>query len=188
MSLRTELLDVMRTVDEADPRSPYAVAQTGIECFDFIARRGKSLIAVIDTMDRMHRELYMRREQEAPATPSRSSKGVRMTRALARPIRKGMLRQAAPEHISVREELRRHLHESGQQVQALAAAWGCKPFSVWRMFQRAGRPLSPRHIEAAISALELDNLDANDLRLRAAREAGWAIDPQYLLEERHGID
>ncbi|WP_238602372.1 hypothetical protein [Xanthomonas campestris] len=98
------------------------------------------------------------------------------------PIRKATLRRAAPPHISVREELRRYLHESGQQVQALATAWCCKPFSVWRAFQRSKRPLSPRHIEAAIVALHLDDLDANELRLRAAREAGWNIDVQYLLD------
>lgn len=99
------------------------------------------------------------------------------------PIRKAMLRRPAPPHISVREELRRHLHESGQQIQALAAAWRCKPFSVWRAFQRGDRPLTPAHVEAAITALKLDDIDANELRLRAAREAGWAIDLHYLLPE-----
>ncbi|WP_329755247.1 hypothetical protein [Stenotrophomonas maltophilia] len=34
--------------------------------------------------------------------------------------------------------------------------------------------------EGVITALQLDEFDANELRLRAAREAGWKIDPFYL--------
>ncbi|MEJ6328613.1 hypothetical protein Q2B95_08090 [Stenotrophomonas maltophilia] len=44
------------------------------------------------------------------------------------------------------------------------------------------RPLQPHQIEGAITALQLDELDANELRLRAAQEAGWKIDPKMLLE------
>jgi len=93
---------------------------------------------------------------------------------------KSSLRRAAPAHITARDTLRRHLHEARHDLKWLAAAWGCKTFSVWRVFQRTDRPLQPHHIEGAITTLQLDEFDANELRLRAAREAGWKIDPFYL--------
>ena len=43
-----------------------------------------------------------------------------------------------------------------------------------------GRPLPPQHVEASITHLGLDEFDANELRLLAAREAGWQIDPAYI--------
>ncbi len=93
------------------------------------------------------------------------------------------LRKPAPEHVTARDMLRRHLHESGRTLDSLATAWKCRRFSVWRLFQRTERPLQPHHVEAAIADLSLDEFDANELRLRAAREAGWRIDPNYLLEQ-----
>lgn len=54
---------------------------------------------------------------------------------------------------------------------------------MWRAFGRTKRPLLPHQVEGAISVLQLDEFDANELRLRAAREAGWKIDPAMLLEE-----
>lgn len=54
---------------------------------------------------------------------------------------------------------------------------------MWRAFGRTTRPLLPHQVEGAISVLQLDEFDANELRLRAAREAGWKIDPSMLLEE-----
>ena len=102
------------------------------------------------------------------------------------PIRKATLRRAAPDHITARELIRRHLHEAGREVQSLAEAWQCKRFSVWRAFNRTRLALTPRHIEGAITSLQLDDFDANELRLRAAREAGWKIDTKYLMEDTHG--
>lgn len=93
------------------------------------------------------------------------------------------LRKPAPSHLTARDMVRRHLHEDGGNLKSLAAAWSCKPFSVWRVFQRTERPLQPHHVEGAITALQLDEFDANELRLRAAREAGWHIDPAYILEQ-----
>ncbi|EED41137.1 hypothetical protein SSKA14_4161 [Stenotrophomonas sp. SKA14] len=55
-------------------------------------------------------------------------------------------------------------------------------FSVWRAFGKISRPLQPHQVEGAIAPLQLDEFDANELRLRAAREAGWNIDPKMLLE------
>jgi len=93
------------------------------------------------------------------------------------------LRGAAPANASVRDMIRRYCREHGKQLACLAPAWGCKEFSVWRAFGRTTRPLQPHQVEGAISTLQLDELDANELRLRAAREAGWKIDPSMLLEE-----
>ncbi len=97
------------------------------------------------------------------------------------PIRKAALRRVAPAHITARELIRRYLHEAGQELQSLADAWGCKRVNVWRAFDRKERNLCPHHIEGTIKALQLDEFDANELRLRAAQEAGWLIDPKYLL-------
>jgi len=79
--------------------------------------------------------------------------------------------------------LRRYCREHGKPLSCLAAAWNCKVFSVWRAFARTTRPLLPHQVEAAIVLLRLDDFDANDLRLRAAREAGWKIDVSMLLAE-----
>lgn len=97
---------------------------------------------------------------------------------------KASLRRAAPAHVTARDLLRRHLHEARQDLKFLAGPWQCKAFSVWRVFQRTERPLQPEHVDRAIAALQLDEFDANELRLAAAREAGWLIDPHYLLEDR----
>lgn len=93
------------------------------------------------------------------------------------------LRGLAPAHASVRDMIRRYCREHGMRLTCLAPAWNCKPFSVWRAFGRTTRPLLPHQVEAAIVVLQLDDFDANDLRLRAAREAGWKIDVSMLLPE-----
>lgn len=93
---------------------------------------------------------------------------------------KEAMRRVAPAHLTARDTIRRHVHEAGRTLESLSTAWTCKPFSVWRVFQRTDRPLQPHHVEGAITALQLDEFDANDLRLRAAREAGWNIDPFFV--------
>lgn len=97
-------------------------------------------------------------------------------------IPKASLRKRAPDFITAREIIRRHLHEAGKPLLSLTEVWGCKEVSVWRVFQRTGRHLQPHHVEGAIKALELDDFDANELRLAAAREAGYPINPKFLLE------
>ncbi|HEL2957633.1 TPA: hypothetical protein UL931_000857 [Stenotrophomonas maltophilia] len=92
------------------------------------------------------------------------------------------LRGPAPAHATARDMIRRHCREHGKELACLAPAWGCKVFSVWRALGRTTRSLQPHQVEGAISALQLDEFDANELRLRAAREAGWNIDPKMLLE------
>lgn len=86
---------------------------------------------------------------------------------------------------TVRAMLRRHLREEGRRMQDLAQAWGCKPGNVYDYFCE-DRPFSPQHVEACISFLQLDEFDAAELRLQGAREAGWNIDPKYLLELEDG--
>ena len=91
------------------------------------------------------------------------------------------LRSAAPANASVRDMIRRYCREHGEPLVCLAPVWKCKTLSVWRVFGRK-RPLLPRQVEGVISLFQLDEIDANDLRLRAAREAGWQIDPSMLLQ------
>lgn len=97
-------------------------------------------------------------------------------------MNKAQLRKRAPEFITAREIIRRHLHEAGMQVQDLAPVWGIKRFSVWRVFNRTTQRLLPDQVEGVIGHLRLDDFDANELRLAAAREAGYPIDPAFLLE------
>ena len=59
MTLRTELVEMMKVVSEASRTSPLEVTGAGVKAFDFIAKRGNSLLASIDTMERLHRELYL---------------------------------------------------------------------------------------------------------------------------------
>lgn len=115
-----------------------------------------------------------------------------MTRALARQAANngmacgGRPIRVPPGKASVRQLLRRHLREEGHRMQDLAGPWQCKPSTVYDMFCDR-RPLAPGHIDAAIDFLRLDEFDAAELRLLGAHEAGWAIDPEYLLGgERHG--
>ncbi|MDR0257764.1 MAG: hypothetical protein LBI83_18700 [Stenotrophomonas maltophilia] len=63
MSLRSELLQVMQEVDDAKRSSPLEVTQAGVKAFDFIAKRGGSILATVDAFDRLHREIYMQKDQ-----------------------------------------------------------------------------------------------------------------------------
>lgn len=71
MSLRSELQSVMQAVADANPRSPLEVAQAGVQCFDFIAARGNSIIANIDAYNRLHRLHY--RPERAADSPQEAS-------------------------------------------------------------------------------------------------------------------
>ncbi|EMR0514649.1 hypothetical protein RY963_002690 [Stenotrophomonas maltophilia] len=62
MSLRNELLQVMQEVGDAKRSSPLEVTQAGVKAFDFIAKRGGSILATLDAFDRLHRETYMQKD------------------------------------------------------------------------------------------------------------------------------
>jgi hypothetical protein len=98
----------------------------------------------------------------------------------------GMARGGRPIRVplgkaTVRQLLRRHLAEDGKRMQDLVGPWQCQRSTVYGMFSDA-RPFSPAHIDAAIAWLRLDDFDANELRLLGAREAGWNINPRFILE------
>ncbi|PJL44702.1 hypothetical protein [Stenotrophomonas maltophilia] len=82
---------------------------------------------------------------------------------------------------SVRAHLKRHLLEEGKRMQDLAEVWGCSKHNVYDLFYES-RPISPTHIDLAAKFLGLDEFDTNELRLLGAREAGWQIDPTFILE------
>lgn len=65
-------------------------------------------------------------------------------------------------------------------MHALAGPWKCTPQNVYDLFYRSN-PLGPQHIDAAAVFLRLDEFDTNELRLLGAREAGWNIDPEFLV-------
>ncbi len=52
----------MAVVAEAKRSSPLEVTQAGIQAFDFIAKRGGSIIATMDAFDRLHREHFAQKE------------------------------------------------------------------------------------------------------------------------------
>lgn len=125
----------------------------------------------MDTNFSPHHQRNRSRAGTCTVSPRRSGASIRAA-----------LRGPAPAHVTARDMIRRHCREHGKELACLAPAWGCRVFSVWRAFGRINRPLQPHQVEGAISALQLDEFDANELRLRAAREAGWNIDPAMLLE------
>ncbi len=101
------------------------------------------------------------------------------------PIPKATFRGPVPRNLPAKDLLRRHIHVAGLKLIQLAPVLGVQPLAVHRMFQRKHRPILPRQLEALIAHLQLDEFDANELRLlAAAREAGWLIDPHYLLEDQ----
>lgn len=83
---------------------------------------------------------------------------------------------------SVRSHLKRHLVKEGKRVQDLAEVWGCSKHNVYDLSDR-DRPISPHHIELAAQVLGLDVFGTNELRLFGAREAGWCIGTNFLLEK-----
>lgn len=97
-------------------------------------------------------------------------------------IPKATFRGPIPKNLPPKDLLRRHLHLAGIKLVDLAPVLGVQPLAVHRMFQRKHRPILPRQLEALIAHLTLDEFDANELRLAAAREAGYPINPQFLLE------
>lgn len=83
--------------------------------------------------------------------------------------------------ITARDLIRRHLREEGMRINPeLAQAWDMHPNSAYRRMYDS-RPFTPQMIDATIEVLHLDEFDANELRKRAANEAGWQIN--YDLEE-----
>lgn len=83
--------------------------------------------------------------------------------------------------VTTRDLLRRHLREEGKRiVPELAQAWGMHGNSAYRRMYDP-RPFTPQMIDAAAEMLRLDAFDHNELRKRAAHEAGWQID--YNLKE-----
>lgn len=95
---------------------------------------------------------------------------------LGQPIR------VPPGPSTARSIIKRHFREERIPLASLADRWRCTAAHIYSTFSRH-RPLAPGHIEGAIAVLGLDEFDANELRLQAAREAGWEIDINYLLSE-----
>lgn len=81
---------------------------------------------------------------------------------------------------TTRQIIKRHFREEGVRLNTLTGPWRCTSHNVYSTLCRS-RPLAPGHIEGAIAILGLDEFDANELRLQAAREAGWQIDPRFIL-------
>lgn len=100
-------------------------------------------------------------------------------KATGRPIRVKLRR---PGHPTARDLIRTHIRQAGRRIKDLADAWNVVPVSAYRIMYTPSRPLSPQYVDAVITLLKLDDFDATKLRLRAANEAGWNLDPQYLMD------
>lgn len=94
-----------------------------------------------------------------------------------RPIRVQNSKVGLP---TARDLIRKHLRQEGRMVKDLAKAWNVVPVSAYRIMYTPSRPLSPQYVDAVIDMLRLDDFDATQLRLRAANEAGWNINPEFL--------
>lgn len=80
---------------------------------------------------------------------------------------------------STRDLIRRHLREEGKTIgRHLAAWWDMHPNSAYRRMYDKRRPFTPAYIEAVVEGLQLDDFDANELRVLGAIEAGWNINPK----------
>lgn len=85
---------------------------------------------------------------------------------------------------SSRDIIRRHLKLNGLTIgNHLAKWWNVHHVSAYRIMYDKKRRLSPQYIYAAIEGLRLDEFDAQDLLLQAAREAGWKINPDFFMKD-----
>ncbi len=82
-----------------------------------------------------------------------------------------------------RELIRFFLRQEGVRIKELGAMWNITTNSAYRSMYDFDRPLTTWYIERVIEHLKLDDFDSCKLRLCAAQEAGWAINPEYLLRE-----
>lgn len=81
---------------------------------------------------------------------------------------------------TVRSVMREHLKHGKKNIyKDLATMLGLSESSTRKMMWR-NLPIQPRHVETFIKAMRLDEFDANELRLFAARELGLNIDPRFL--------
>ncbi len=92
-------------------------------------------------------------------------------------------RMRIPRHLrTARDLIRAHLSESGLTISGdLAAAWQQQGKSALRTMSMPNKPLTPTQVAAVVRLCRLDDLDATELHLAAAREVGWAIDPARVL-------
>lgn len=85
---------------------------------------------------------------------------------------------------TVRDLMRQYMREMGLRISGeLAQAWDVQGKSALRMMYDRDRPLAPERIEAFIELIQADEIDANELRLAGAKEAGWKIDPKFLIDK-----
>lgn len=85
---------------------------------------------------------------------------------------------------TVRRMIKEHLkYERKTITHDLAKMWNVHHNSAFRIIYEKRRPLAPAYVEAVIAGLKLDDFDANELRLQGAREAGWKINPKFLMDE-----
>lgn len=99
------------------------------------------------------------------------------------PYRKpaGRAIKVAPNPKTTRDLIRKHLRDRGLTIaNSLALWWDMHPTSAYRRMYCKRRPLTPGYVEAVIENLKLDQLDAHRMRLFAAVENGWQLDPKYL--------
>lgn len=86
-----------------------------------------------------------------------------------------------PKVKTVRSTIRELLRADKLQQKALAPVWGITEGHVYQLFWKK-LPLPPLYIEQAARFFRLDDFDTAELMLLGAREAGWQINVQRLLD------
>ena len=82
---------------------------------------------------------------------------------------------------TARAIIREHLRFAKLDIHNdLSAILGVSKQYAGCLMRRHRYAIVPERIEQVITALQLDEFDANELRLVAAREAGWEIDARYI--------
>lgn len=92
--------------------------------------------------------------------------------AAQRPKLKGV----RPKHVrNLRAVIREHLREEGKTIRDLSEMLGLKFQSARRLMTPPERNFPPDYVERIIIGLQLDEFDANELRILGAIEAGWNL-------------
>lgn len=86
-----------------------------------------------------------------------------------------------PKVRTVRSTLRELVRAERMKQRDLAKVWGVTEGHVHQLFWKRS-PLPPLYIEQACKFFRLDDFDTAELMLLGAREAGWKINVQRLLD------
>ena len=75
----------------------------------------------------------------------------------------------------VRDLMRQHLYDARLPLSSLTKVWGVTHTSVYRLFYDKRYSIPPDKVDAFIDYMQLDEFDAQELRLQGAIDSGWKL-------------